>query len=63
LLLSYGFGHAFGVTELHYKPLGLHCLSCEPLVAVDGDFPGGLVGVALLAFAALVRVVDARSVQ
>ena len=38
----------------------MHRLSCEPLVAVD--FPRGLVGVALLAFAAQVRVIDARSI-
>ena len=52
----------WGSLVLAYKALSLHRLSCEPLVAVDGDFPRGLAGVALLAFAALVGVIDARSV-
>jgi len=58
----YGLSGAFNVTELRHKPFGLHCLSGRPLVAVDGHFPGGFAGVALPAFAAFVRVIDARSV-
>ena len=61
-LLSYGFGHAFGVRDLRYKVLGLHRPSGEPLVAIDSDFPRCLARVGLLAFAALVGVIDARSV-